>query len=170
MCDQLRMSNSVTQNSTRCTPIASIATTCNSLYDVATISKIKTVVRGPMSTSISASSAVDAMDQLRLAADQASQLMKIMANTDRLMLLCQLSTGEKSVSALETLLDLHQPSLSQQLTVLRAAALVTARREGKNMYYSICSPAALAVMQVLYDLFCKPQSTTSSAMGLEISR
>ncbi|MDP8567593.1 ArsR/SmtB family transcription factor [Methylophilus aquaticus] len=99
--------------------------------------------------------AVDLFDQLRASADQASQLMKAMANTDRLMLLCQLSQGEKSVGELEASLDLHQPSLSQQLTVLREAQLVSTRREGKNVFYCISSPAALAVIEVLHQQFCR---------------
>lgn len=98
-------------------------------------------------------------EQLRASADQASSLLKVMANSDRLMLLCQLSQGEKSVSALETKLNLRQPSLSQQLTVLREAQLVTTRREGKNMFYSISSPAALAVIQVLHREFCQTAAT-----------
>ncbi|SDK38351.1 transcriptional regulator, ArsR family [Methylophilus rhizosphaerae] len=99
--------------------------------------------------------AADIFDQLRASADQASSLMKVMANSDRLMLLCQLSQGEKSVSELESSLNLRQPSLSQQLTVLREAQLVTTRREGKNVFYSISSPAALAVIQVLHREFCQ---------------
>lgn len=97
---------------------------------------------------------MDVFDQLRASADQASQLMKVMANTDRLMLLCQLSQGEQSVSELEARLNLRQPSLSQQLTVLREAHLVMTRREGKNMYYRITSSAALAVIRVLHHEFC----------------
>ena len=81
--------------------------------------------------------------------------LKSMANTDRLMLLCQLSQREKSVSELEACLNLRQPSLSQQLTVLREAQLVSTRREGKNVYYSIGSPAALVVIRVLHDEFCR---------------
>lgn len=96
----------------------------------------------------------DVFDQLKASANQASQLMKAMANADRLMLLCQLSQGEKSVSELEAHLNLKQPSLSQQLTVLREAQLVMTRREGKNVYYSIASSAALAVIRVLHYEFC----------------
>jgi ArsR family transcriptional regulator len=77
-----------------------------------------------------------------------------MANTDRLMLLCQLSLGEKSVGELETLLGIHQPTLSQQLTVLREANLVATRREGKSIIYSISSQAAMAVMHVLHQQIC----------------
>jgi len=94
-------------------------------------------------------------DELRASADKASSLMKVMANADRLMLLCQLSQGEKSVSQLEQSLDIHQPTLSQQLTVLREANLVTTRREGKNIIYTISSKSAMAVMQVLHQEICK---------------
>jgi ArsR family transcriptional regulator len=80
--------------------------------------------------------------------------MKVLANSDRLMLLCELAQGEKCVSELEELLGIVQPTLSQQLTVLRNEELVTTRREGKNIYYQISSPEALAVMQVLYKTYC----------------
>lgn len=93
-------------------------------------------------------------DELRASADKACSLMKVMANADRLMLLCQLSQGEKSVSQLEALLDIHQPTLSQQLTVLREANLVSTRREGKNVFYNISSKSAMAVMQVLHQEIC----------------
>jgi len=93
-------------------------------------------------------------DELRASADKACNLMRAMANTDRLMLLCQLSLGEKSVGELENMLGIHQPTLSQQLTVLREAGLVTTRREGKSIIYSISSKAAMAVMQVLHQQIC----------------
>ena len=92
------------------------------------------------------------------AADQACRLMKVLANSDRLMLLCELAQGEKCVSELEEILGIVQPTLSQQLTVLRNEALVTTRREGKNIYYQIASPQALAVMKVLFEQFCGPQT------------
>ncbi len=93
--------------------------------------------------------------ELRASADKATALMKVMANADRLMLLCQLSLGEKSVGELENLLDIRQPTLSQQLTVLREAELVATRREGKSIYYRISSQSAMAVMQVLHQEICK---------------
>lgn len=93
-------------------------------------------------------------DKLRNSADIACHLMRVMANTDRLMLLCQLSQGEKSVSELQELLKIYQPTLSQQLTVLREAELVTTRREGKSVIYRISSQPALAVMQVLSQQIC----------------
>lgn len=97
-------------------------------------------------------------DELRASADIACGLLRAMANTDRLMLLCQLSLGEKSVRELEDSLGIHQPTLSQQLTVLREANLVTTRREGKSIIYSISSQAAMAVMQVLHQQICTQYS------------
>ncbi len=92
---------------------------------------------------------------LRASATMASNFMRLMANADRFMLLCQLSQGEKSVGELEQLLGIHQPTLSQQLTVLRVANLVATRREGKNIIYRICSQSAMAVMAVLHREICQ---------------
>jgi len=93
-------------------------------------------------------------EQLRASAAIATDLLKVMANSDRLMLLCQLSQGEKSVGELEEILGIKQPTLSQQLTVLRKAALVSTRREGKSIYYAISNTSALAIMNVLYQEIC----------------
>lgn len=94
------------------------------------------------------------IQQLRASADAAGQLLKALSNPDRLLLLCQLSQGERNVSELENLLGIQQPTLSQQLAVLRREGLVETRREGKQIYYRICSPAALAVIDTLYQQFC----------------
>ena len=94
------------------------------------------------------------LEEMQTAAVQACRLMKVLANPDRLLILCQLSQGERRVGELEGLLGIVQPTLSQQLTVLREEALVSTRREGKNIYYKVVSPTALAVIQVLYDQFC----------------
>ncbi len=94
------------------------------------------------------------LSELRASADQACALMKVLANPDRLLILCQLSQGERRVGELEELLGIVQPTLSQQLTVLREQQLVSARREGKNVFYALSSPQALAVMKTLYDQFC----------------
>ncbi|WP_151446611.1 ArsR/SmtB family transcription factor [Lacisediminimonas profundi] len=93
--------------------------------------------------------------QMRRAADGACKLMKVLSNPDRLLLLCQLSQGEKRVGELEELVGVVQPTLSQQLGVLREEGLVTTRREGKHIYYQIDSPATLAVMGVLFKHFCE---------------
>jgi DNA-binding transcriptional ArsR family regulator len=94
------------------------------------------------------------LSEMQTAAGEACRLMKVLANADRLMILCQLSQGEKRVGELEELLGIVQPTLSQQLTVLRDEELVTTRREGKNIYYTLSSTKALALMEVLYDQFC----------------
>jgi DNA-binding transcriptional ArsR family regulator len=91
---------------------------------------------------------------MQASAANACQLMKVLTNPDRLMILCQLAQGERCVSELETSLGIVQPTLSQQLTVLRNEQLVKTRREGKNIYYQFSSPQALAVMEVLYSQFC----------------
>ena len=94
------------------------------------------------------------LSDMRQAAGRACNLMKVLSNPDRLMILCQLSQGEKRVGELEQMLGIVQPTLSQQLTVLREEQLVSTRREGKGIYYSVNSPQALAVIQTLYQHFC----------------
>jgi DNA-binding transcriptional ArsR family regulator len=91
---------------------------------------------------------------LRQAAAKASGLLKALANPDRLLLLCQLTQGERSVGELEQLTGVVQPTLSQQLAVLRSEELVLTRREGKQIFYRVGSQAALALLQVLYQQFC----------------
>ena len=98
------------------------------------------------------------LDKMKASAGNACRLMKVLSNPDRLMLLCQLSQSEKRVGELEDILGILQPTLSQQLTVLREEELVTTRRDGKNIYYQIASPQALAVMNVLFDQFCRPNA------------
>jgi len=95
------------------------------------------------------------LSQMQSAANKACSLMKVLSNPDRLMILCQLSKGELRVGEIEDSLDIHQPTLSQQLTVLRELDLVSTRREGKNIFYSVQSQQALAVIEVLYAQFCK---------------
>ena len=99
---------------------------------------------------------------MQAAAAQACGLLKVLANPDRLLLLCQLTQGPMCVSELEASVGIQQPTLSQQLGVLRDEALVSTRREGKQIYYSMASSEAAAVMQVLYQLYGeKPDGATS---------
>lgn len=93
---------------------------------------------------------------LQNAAASASGLLKVLANQERLLLLCQMTQGDYCVSDLEQLTGVRQPTLSQQLTVLREENMVTTRREGKQIFYAIASKEAMAVMQTLYGLFCAP--------------
>lgn len=91
---------------------------------------------------------------LRHAAGQAVTALKVLANEDRLLLLCQLSQGEMCVGDLEEELGIRQPTLSQQLGVLRAEGVVNTRRQGKNIYYSVADPNTLELLSVLYRLYC----------------
>ena len=91
---------------------------------------------------------------MRKAAAKVTGVLRSLANEDRLLLLCHLSQGERCVGELEDLVDLHQPSLSQQLGVLRAEGLVRTRREGKRIYYSVARPDVLALLNTLYELYC----------------
>ena len=98
----------------------------------------------------------DLAEQMQQASMKASQLLKSLSHPNRLLLLCQLTQGEYCVSELESLVGVGQPSLSQQLGILRKDELVTTRREGKQIYYSIASDDALAVLELLYQRFCAP--------------
>ncbi len=108
-------------------------------------------------------SAVIDLNAMREAAQSACALMKVLSNPDRLLLLCELAQGERNVGELESELGIVQPTLSQQLAVLRDAELVQTRRDGKSIYYRVASEQALAVMHVLFDQFChaaKPSRIT----------
>lgn len=94
------------------------------------------------------------LSAMQSSAENACALLKVLANPDRLLLMCQLSQGEWCVSDLEKQLGIRQPTLSQQLGVLRDSELVATRREGKSIFYSIVSKEAIAVMNVLYEQFC----------------
>ncbi|KHK50956.1 ArsR family transcriptional regulator [Ralstonia sp. A12] len=90
---------------------------------------------------------------VQAAATRASALLKVLANPDRLLLMSRLSHGELSVGALEEQLGIRQPTLSQQLGVLRSNGLATTRREGKTIFYSAASKQALALIAVLHEQF-----------------
>jgi ArsR family transcriptional regulator len=93
-------------------------------------------------------------ERMRLAADQAVGALKLLGNVERLLLLCQLAQGEMCVSDLEAQLGIRQPTLSQQLGVLRNEGVVSTRREGKNIHYSVADPKLLEILAVLYRLYC----------------
>ena len=100
-------------------------------------------------------------DHMRAAASQAAALMRALGNEDRLMLLCQLVQGEACVSELEGQCGVFQPSLSQHLGVLRREGLVSTRRDGKHIYYSVADDNATAVLKALYQCFC-PEGGTAA--------
>lgn len=94
------------------------------------------------------------LETLRRGADRAVGALKLLANVERMLLLCQLSQGEMCVGDLEAQLGIRQPTLSQQLGVLRNEGVVATRREGKNIYYSMADPDLLEILAVLYRLYC----------------
>ena len=103
----------------------------------------------------------EALEQLRASAGRACALLKALANEDRLLLLCQLAEAgaERNVGELQAQTGIVQPTLSQQLGVLRDEGLVETRREGKFVYYRLASAEVLAVMQALHAAFCGPAAS-----------
>lgn len=91
---------------------------------------------------------------MREAASTAVTTLKVLANEDRLLLLCQLSQGEMCVGDLEAALGIRQPTLSQQLGVLRNDGVVHTRREGKQIFYSVADQKTLQLLELLYALYC----------------
>ncbi|QFT31138.1 MULTISPECIES: ArsR/SmtB family transcription factor [Stappiaceae] len=97
------------------------------------------------------------MDRMMKNAQRASNFLKAISHEGRLMILCHLASGEKSVAELENLLSARQAAVSQQLTRLRLEGLVTPRREGKAIYYSLTDNRPKQIMEVVYDLFCREE-------------
>lgn len=94
------------------------------------------------------------MKNLQTSASQAANLLGSLANEKRLLLLCQLVEGEKSVGALAEALDLSQSNVSQQLAILRKDGLVQTRREGQTIFYSLKGDEAKRVIEVLHGIYC----------------
>jgi DNA-binding transcriptional ArsR family regulator len=95
------------------------------------------------------------LDKMMTNAQLASNFLKAISHEGRLMILCHLASGEKSVTELEELLSSRQAAVSQQLSRLRLEGLVTPRREGKTIYYSLTDERPKQIMEVVYDLFCR---------------
>lgn len=90
-------------------------------------------------------------------AQRASNFLKAISHEGRLMILCHLASGEKSVTELEDLLSARQAAVSQQLSRLRLEGLVTPRRDGKAIYYRLTDDRPKQIMEVVYDLFCREE-------------
>lgn len=103
------------------------------------------------------------LTQMRAAANDATTMLRSLAHQDRLLLLCLLSQEELCVSELEVRLGIQQPSLSQQLGVLRREGLVSTRRDGRHVYYQVADSRALSLLQTLYNLFCDNAETTDAS-------
>ena len=94
------------------------------------------------------------LDDMMDNAMTASRFLKAISHEGRLMILCYLASGEKSVTDLETLLSSRQAAVSQQLARLRSEGLVFARRDGKTIYYRLADKRATRILDVVYDIFC----------------
>lgn len=95
-------------------------------------------------------------ERMHSAAGQASELLKSLSNPHRLMILCQLLDGERSVGELAAFLDLRSSTVSQHLALLRRDGLVAPRREGQTIFYGIASHPARRILETLFELFCAP--------------
>jgi DNA-binding transcriptional ArsR family regulator len=98
------------------------------------------------------------VEEMQSAADAASELLKAMANRHRLLILCQLIDGERSVGELAAFLGVRDSTVSQHLAILRRADLVDSRRDGQTIWYSISSAPARDLVEVLYRSFCAPSA------------
>ena len=95
------------------------------------------------------------LEEMQCNAQRATDFLKALAHEGRLMILCHLATGEKSVTELEDLLNARQAAVSQQLARLRHAGFVSCRRDGKTMYYTLADGAARDMISFLYQTFCE---------------
>ena len=98
-------------------------------------------------------------DEMAANAQAATTYLKTLAHEGRLMILCHLGSGEKSVSELEALLQMRQAAVSQMLARLREEGLVATRRDGKTIYYSLANEDTRRVIGLLYDIFCSKSDT-----------
>jgi len=104
---------------------------------------------------ISADMCVEDLGKMMENATRASNFLKAISHEGRLMILCHLASGEKSVTELEELLSARQAAVSQQLSRLRLEGLVVPRRDGKAIYYSLADDRSIRIIEVVYDLFCR---------------
>lgn len=103
------------------------------------------------------------LEDLQDSARRASALLKAMSNEHRLMILCQLLSGEKSVGELERVVGLSQSALSQHLARLRRDRLVQTRRQAQTIFYSLAGREAIAVIETLHQLYCRPTQDACAA-------
>ena len=105
------------------------------------------------------------LGELQGNAQRAAKLLKAMSNPARLVVLCQLAYGERSVGELERAVGLSQSGISQHLAVLRREGVVSSRRVRQTVLYSLASREVVAVMSTLYALFCSPGAALPDAFG-----
>lgn len=104
---------------------------------------------------IDANTSQEDMEKMAKNAEAASNFLKAISHEGRLMILCHLTSGEKTVTELEDLLSSRQSSMSQQLSRLRLEGLVKTRRKGKSIYYRLADDRPQQIMEVVYELFCR---------------
>ncbi len=109
------------------------------------------------------------LDELQIRAEAAERLLKAMASQPRLMILCELLKGERTVTALQQAVGLSMSAISQHLARLRADELVATRRESQTIHYSIASEPAKTVIETLYELFCSPAKSGNRRQTTEES-
>lgn len=106
---------------------------------------------------------------MQAAADQASELLKALANRHRLMIICQLIAGERSVGELAAFLEIRDSTVSQHLALLRKDGLVAARRDGQTIWYSISSGPARELVRTLYRIYCAPAALCGPSSKVNVS-
>ena len=89
--------------------------------------------------------------------EEVASYLRVLANSSRLLILCELRTGERSVGALEDAVGLTQSALSQHLAKLRVSGIVATRRDAQTIYYRLSDPKTVRMMATLYDVLCKPE-------------
>lgn len=103
------------------------------------------------------------IEDMQRAAERVSELMKLLANKHRLLVLCQLAGGEKSVGELARLLNVREPAMSQQLAVLRREGLVRPRRAAQTIYYALARQDVRRLMEFLYATYCGDDAAMEEA-------
>ena len=116
-----------------------------------------------MNVPIKGEMTAEVLDDMQANAQRATEFLKALAHEGRLMILCHLAAGEKSVTELEDLLNARQAAVSQQLARLRHAGFVTCRREGKAMYYTLPEGPVRDMIGILYEMFCAEKEASASA-------
>lgn len=100
--------------------------------------------------------------ELTVRSEEVASYLKVLANPSRLLILCELNQGERSVTSLEGAVGLAQSALSQHLAKLRESGIVATRRDAQTIYYRLADPRAVSIMGTLYELFCAPAKPSRS--------
>lgn len=109
------------------------------------------------------------VSEMMHAVEQATELLKSLASRNRLLILCHLVEGERSVGELARLIDARETAISQQLALLRKDALVRTRREGQTIYYSLASSEAAKVIETLHGIYCGPLDGAAAVAGAAVA-